>query len=110
MMNIQKMMAQAKGLQDKMKLLQDKMGETMVEGTAGGGAVKIDMTCKGDCKAVTLDPSVVNASEKDMLEDLIKAAINDGKAKGESRMAEETKKMMADLGLPAGMADGKLPF
>lgn len=108
-MNIVKMMQQAKGLQDKMEALQERMGNVMVEGTSGGGAVKIVMTCKGQVYSVDIEPSLIKADEKEMLEDLIKAASNDAKSKGEAMMADETQKMMAELGLPAGMA-GKLPF
>ena len=111
-MNIAKMMSQAKAMQDKMQAMQEKMGNETVDGASGGGLVKITMTCKGVCQSIALDPSVVVASEKDMLEDLLKAAINDAKAKADSKMAEETQKMMAELGLPAGALGGMggLPF
>lgn len=110
-MNIAKMMSQAKAMQDKMQVLQEKMGDEIVEGASGGGVVKVSMSCKGHCQSITLDPSVVVADDKDMLEDLIKAAINDAKAKGDAKMADETQKMMAELGLPAGMlGKGGLPF
>lgn len=107
MMNIQKMMQQAKAMQDKMQVMQAKLGETLVEGSAGGGAVKAVMTCKGECQSISIDPSVMNPAEKDLLEDLIKAAINDAKAKADARLADETQKMMSELGLPAGV---QLPF
>lgn len=111
-MNIAKMMQQAKAMQEKMALMQEKMGLTTVEGSSGGGMVKITMTCKGQCQSITLDPSILVASEKDMTEDLIKAAINDAKAKADAKMAEETQKMMSELGLPPGAlgANGGLPF
>lgn len=108
-MNIAKMMQQAKAMQEKMAVMQDKMGNELVEGSAGGGLVKVTLTCKGQCQGINLDASVVKADEKDMLEDLLKAAINDAKAKADSKMADETQKMMSDLGLPPGMA-GNLPF
>lgn len=111
-MNIVKMMQQAKVMQEKMAVMQEKMGLTLVEGTSGGGLVKITMTCKGVCESITLDPSILVASEKEMTEDLIKAAINDAKAKADAKMADETQKMMAELGLPPGAlgANGGLPF
>ena len=109
-MNIMKMMSQAKAMQEKMQLMQEKMGGVTVEGVSGGGLVKIVLTCKGQCQSVVLDPSVVVANDKEVLEDLLKAAINDAKAKGDARMAEETQKMMAELGLPAGALPGGLPF
>lgn len=106
-MNIAKMMQQAKAMQDKMETMQEKLGEMTVDGASGGGMVKIVMTCKGQCQSITLDPAVVVAAEKEILEDLIKAAINDAKGKADAKMAEETQKIMSDIGLPAGM---KLPF
>jgi DNA-binding YbaB/EbfC family protein len=108
-MNIAKMMQQAKAMQDKMATMQEKMSGVTVEGASGGGLVKVTLTCKGQCQAIHLDPSVVKADEKDILEDLLKAAINDAKTKADAKMAEETQKMMSDLGLPANMA-GNLPF
>ena len=110
-MNIAKMMQQAKAMQDKMQVMQEKMGGVLVEGASGGGVVKVVLTCKGQCQSVTLDPSVVVANDKDILEDLLKAAINDAKSKADAKMAEETQKMMSDLGLPPGMlGSGGLPF
>lgn len=111
MMNIQKMMQQAKAMQEKMAVMQEKMGATTVEGVSGGGLVKVVLTCKGQCQSINLDPSILVASEKEVVEDLIKAALNDARAKGDAKMAEETQKMMADLGLPPGaLGGGGLPF
>lgn len=111
-MNIQKMVQQAKAMQDKMQAMQEKMGSVVVEGASGGGLVKISMTVKGQCQSVIIDPSLMVASEKDVLEDLLKAAMNDARTKADSKMAEETQKMMADLGLPPGAlgGGGGLPF
>lgn len=110
-MNIAKMMQQAKAMQEKMQVMQEQLANVTVEGASGGGLVKITMTCKGQCTALEIDPSILVASEKEVTEDLIKAAINDAKGKAESKMAEETQKMMADLGLPAGaLGGGGLPF
>lgn len=106
-MNIAKMMQQAKAMQDKMQSMDAQMANVTVEGAAGGGMVRLTMTCKGQCQKVALDPSLLNPSEKEIAEDLIMAAINDAKSKADAKMAEETQKMMGDLGLPAGM---KLPF
>ena len=108
-MNIQEMMKQAKAMQDKMAEMQEKLGEVEVEGTAGGGLVKVTMTCKGETRQISIDDSMINPSEKEVLEDLTKAALNDAKSKADQRLAEETQKMMSDMGLPAGAA-GALPF
>lgn len=110
-MNVMKMMQQAKAMQEKMQVMQEKMGNETVEGASGGGLVKVVMTCKGQCQSINLDPSVIVAEDKEVLEDLLKAAINDAKAKGDAKMADETQKMMSDLGLPAGaLGGGGFPF
>lgn len=107
MFNMQKMMQQAKAMQDKMQALQEQLAQEIVEGKAGGGMVSILMTCKGECKKVDIDSSAVNPGDKEVLEDLILAALNDARAKADAHMAAETAKIMGELGLPAG---AKLPF
>ena len=106
-MNIQKMMQQAKEMQTKMAEMQDKLGGLEVEGSAGAGMVKVTMTCKGEVRTLTIDPSVITPEDKEVMEDLIKAALNDAKSKADEKMADETSGMMGDMGLPAGM---NLPF
>lgn len=107
MFNMAKMMQQAKTMQDKMKALQEQMAEELVEGQAGGGAVTIVMTCKGECRKIDIADSAMGGGDKEMLEDLIVAAINDARGKADTYMAAETNKIMAELGLPAG---AQLPF
>lgn len=107
MFNIQKMMAQAKAMQDKMAVLQEQLAQEIVEGKSGGGLVKILMSCKGECKKVEIDDTVVKGGDREVLEDLILAALNDAKGKADTHLADETNKMMSELGLPAG---AKLPF
>lgn len=110
-MNIQQMMKKAQQMQQKMAALQDQLGEVEVQGSAGGGAVSVTMTCKGIMKNVVIDPSVINPAEKDMLEDLIKAACNDARSKADQKMADETQRAMSDMGIPPGMlGGGGLPF
>ena len=106
-MNIQQMMQQAKVMQDKMQDMQEKLGEVEVEGSSGGGMVKIMSTCKGEVRAIHLDDSLIVPADKEVLEDLIKAALNDAKSKADQKLADETQKMMGDLGLPPGT---QLPF
>ena len=101
------MMQQAKAMQDKMQTMQEKLGNVEVEGTAGGGVVTVVATCKGEVRSVKIDDSLMDLNEKDVLEDLIKAAINDAKNKADQKLADETQKMMSELGLPAGV---QLPF
>ena len=70
------LMKQAQAMQDNMKKMQDQLATIEVEGQAGAGMVKVLMTCKNDVKRVSIDPSLLG-EDKDMLEDLIAAAIND---------------------------------
>lgn len=107
MMNIQKMMQQAKTMQEKMQTLQDQLGQQIVEGQSGGGLVKVLITCKNECRKIEIDPSLLKSDDKEILEDLVMAAFNDAKARADARLAEETQKMMAEMGLPAGI---QLPF
>lgn len=109
MMNIQKMMKQAKDMQDKMQVMQEQLAQQEVSGESGGGMVKVTMTCKGEVRTISIDPSLLTPGEKEVIEDLIKAALNNAKSRADDRLAEETQKMMADLGLPPG-AMGGLPF
>tara|TARA_B100001778_G_C18595206_1_gene634329 strand:- start:596 stop:922 length:327 start_codon:yes stop_codon:yes gene_type:complete len=106
-MNIQQIMDQAKAMQIEMQKMQDKLGNVEVTGEAGGGLVKITTTCKGQARKIELDDSIVDASDKDTLEDLIVAAMNDAKKKADDTLADETKKMMTKMGLPSNV---ELPF
>ena len=106
-MNIMQIMQQAKNMQGKMAEMQDKMADVHVTGAAGGGAVTVTMTCKGRVDSVKIQPSVIDPADAGMLEDLVKAAMNDARRKADETMADETRKMMAGMGLPA---DFKLPF
>lgn len=111
MLNIQQMMQKAQVMQKKMADLQEELSGVAVEGQAGGGMVKVVMTCKGQMLTLTIDPSIIVATEKDMLEDLIKAACNDARNRADQKMAEETQKAMSGMGIPAGMlGSGGLPF
>jgi DNA-binding YbaB/EbfC family protein len=107
MINIQKMMQQAQQMQFKLAELQEKFKEIDVHGEAGGGIVKVTLSCSGELRAVYIDPSVISADGKDMIEDLIIAAHNAAHALKDERIKEETAKMMEELGLPK---DQQLPF
>lgn len=106
-MNIQKMMKQAQQMQQKITDLQGELEQREVEGVAGGGMVKLTLTGKNTLLKLSLDDSLLDKDEKEMLEDLIIAAHNDAKKKVEDMFAEEMGKVTAGLGLPPGM---KLPF
>tara|TARA_X000000950_G_scaffold250193_1_gene310652 strand:+ start:34 stop:357 length:324 start_codon:yes stop_codon:yes gene_type:complete len=107
MVNIGNMMKQAQQLQKKMAEAQDKLNEIEVEGSSGGGLVKVTATAKGNFKRITIEDSLMKGDEKEILEDLIIAAINDAKQKGENAAQEEMKSLTGGLPLPPGM---KLPF
>ena len=107
MVNFGNMMKQAQQLQKKMAEAQEKLNEIEVEGSSGGGLVKIITTAKGSFKKISIDDSLIKIDEKEILEDLIVAAINDAKQKGETVTQEEMKSLTGGLPLPPGM---KLPF
>lgn len=107
MVNLGNMMKQAQELQKKMAEAQNKLNEIEVEGTSGGGLVKVIATAKGSFKTISIDESLIKIEEKEILEDLIIAAINDAKQKGENAAQEQMKSLTGGLPLPPGM---KLPF
>ncbi len=107
MVNFGNMMKQAQQLQKKMAEAQEKLNQIEVEGISGGGLIKVTATAKGEFKRIQLDESLLKSDEKDILEDLIIAAINDAKNKGEEAAQEEMKSVTGGLPLPPGM---KLPF
>jgi nucleoid-associated protein EbfC len=100
------LMKQAQQMQENMKRAQDELAQTEVEGASGAGLVKVVMTCKHDVKRITIDPSLL-ADDKDMLEDLVAAAFNDGLRRAEEVSAEKMGKLTAGMPLPPGM---KFPF
>ena len=107
MVNIGNMMKQAQDLQKKMAEAQEKLNSIEVEGLSGGGMVKVIATAKGEIKYIKIDDSLILKEEKEMMEDLIVAAINDAKQKGEIASQEEMKSLTGGIPLPPGM---KLPF
>ncbi|RKK02733.1 YbaB/EbfC family nucleoid-associated protein [Pseudoroseomonas wenyumeiae] len=113
MKNLAGMMKQAQQMQAKMQEMQAKLEATLVEGAAGGGMVKVTLSGKGDMKKLTVDPSLVDPEEKEVLEDLIVAAHADARAKVEAMMAEEMQKATAGINIPGmggGLGGFKLPF
>ena len=107
MKNLGQMMKQAQEMQSRMADMQKRLEQEEVTGLSGGGMVQVTLTGKGDARRVSLDPKIVDAQEKEVLEDLIVAAMNDARAKVEARLAEEMSKLTGGLSLPPGM---KLPF
>ena len=107
MKNLGNLMKQAQQMQAKMQEMQAKLGELEVEGQAGAGMVKVVLNGRGEARSVKLDASVVDPEDKEVLEDLIVAAINDAKGKVEAHVAEKTQELMGGMKLPPGMS---LPF
>ncbi len=100
------LMKQAQQMQENMRRVQEELAGTEVEGQSGAGLVKVTMTCKFAVKRVAIDPSLL-AEDKDMLEDLVAAAFNDGVAKAEAITQAKMSGFTAGLNLPPGM---NLPF
>ena len=107
MVNFGNMMKQAQQLQKKMAEAQEKLSSIEVEGVSGGGVVKVIATAKGEIKRISLDESLLKPEDKKIIEDLIVAAVNDAKDKGEQAAQEEMKSLTGGMPLPPGM---KLPF
>ena len=100
------LMKQAQAMQDNLKKAQEELATIEVEGQSGAGLVKVVMTCKHDVKRIMIDPSLL-ADDKDMLEDLVAAAFNDGVRRAEELSQEKMGKLTAGMPLPPGM---KFPF
>jgi DNA-binding YbaB/EbfC family protein len=107
MKNLGNLMKQAQEMQSKMAEMQQKMQEMEISGTSGGGMVQVVINGKGDLRNLTIDKSIIDPEEKEMLEDLIVAAFNDAKAKVEEVMKEQMAEVTGGLKLPPGM---NLPF
>ena len=102
-----KMMKAAQEMKDRMEKLQDEMHNMIVTGESGAGLVRAVCSAKGELKSLDIDPTIFQPSEKEVVEDLILAAIKDAQKRAQERMQQEQARMMQDLGLPA---DVKLPF
>lgn len=100
------MMKQVQQMQDNVKKVQDSLATIEVEGQSGAGLVKVTMTCKNDVKRIVIDPSLLG-DDKDMLEDLVAAAVNDAVRKAEATASEKMAAVTAGMPMPPGM---KFPF
>jgi len=100
------LMKQAQQMQDNLKQAQEDLARIEVEGQAGAGLVKVLMTCRHDVKRVTIDPSLLG-EDRDMLEDLIAAAINDAVRRVEATTQEKMSGLTMGMPMPPGL---KLPF
>ncbi len=107
MKNLGAMMKQAQQMQAKMGEMQEQLARTEVSGSSGAGMVRVTLTGKAEARRVVIDPSLMGAEDKEVLEDLLVAAFNDAKAKVEAQVAEKMSELTGGLQLPPGL---QLPF
>jgi DNA-binding YbaB/EbfC family protein len=107
MQNLEELMKMAQEAQNKLMQAQEDLDKVEVEGASGGGLVKIRASAKGRIIAVTIDESLLQPSEKQMVEDLVAAAINDARAKADVAATEAMRGATGGLQLPPGF---KMPF
>ena len=107
MKNLGQMMKQAQEMQTKMQEMQEKLAEIEIGGSSGAGMVTVTLSGKGDLRKLSIDPSLFNSDDSEVVEDLVVAAFADAKSKLEVRVAEEMSKLTGGLNLPPGFT---LPF
>ena len=107
MPNFEEILQMAQNAQAELQKAQDNLDKVEVEGASGGGLVKVRATAKGRILNVDIDESLLQPSEKSMVEDLIAAALNDARGKADAAAQEEMAKMTSGLQLPPGF---KMPF
>jgi nucleoid-associated protein EbfC len=107
MKNLGNILKQAQNIQARMGEVQEELREMEVEGQAGAGMVKAVLNGKGEMRALTIDPAIVDKDDIGVLEDLIVAAVNDARVKADAISQEKMSALTAGLPLPPGM---KLPF
>jgi len=100
------LMKQAQQMQENMRKAQEQLGQLEVQGEAGAGLVKVLMSCRHDVKRVSIDPSLMG-DDREMLEDLVAAAMNDAVRKAEAMTQEKMSGVTAGMPMPPGM---KFPF
>jgi DNA-binding YbaB/EbfC family protein len=106
-MNLDEILKAAQSMQEKLGAAQNRLDEIMVDGASGGGMVRVQASAKGRVARVEIDPSLLEPGSKEMLEDLIVAAMNDARVKAEAAAGAEMQKVTAGLPIPPGM---KMPF
>ena len=107
MKNLGQMMKQAQEMQSKMNEMQNKLAEMEVIGSSGAGMIEVTLSGKSNVRKIKIDPSLINPSDPEVLEDLIVAAFNDAKSKVEAKVSDEMAEMTGGIQLPPGF---KLPF
>lgn len=99
-MNIQKLMKQAQQMQAGLAAKQEQLAQETVEASVGGGKVTVTATCAGDVLSIKIDPSVVDASDVEFLEDLVLKGVQEAITTGKEKAAAEMKKLTGGLGIP----------
>jgi DNA-binding YbaB/EbfC family protein len=107
MVNFNQFLKQAQAMQQKMQDAQEQMAQTQYIGKAGGGLVEIIATGRGEIQKVSIDLSLLKEEEKEMLEDLIKVAVNDAKQKCDQDSQNSLSNALGGMSLPPGF---KMPF
>ncbi len=107
MMNMNDILKQAQKIQEKMKKVQDELANIKVEATAGGGMVKVVANCKLEIESISIEKSVIDPEDKEMMEDLVAAAVNQAIKNAQERANEEMKKvtggLLGGLNLPGNL-------
>ena len=103
MRDLMGIMKQAQAMQQKMQDMQAELDTVEVQGASGGGFVKVTMTAKGEMKGVSIDRSLMNPDETEILEDLVVAAVNDARGKAERAAQERMQELTKGLPLPPGL-------
>ncbi|MEC9341479.1 MAG: YbaB/EbfC family nucleoid-associated protein [Pseudomonadota bacterium] len=98
--NMNQLLKQAQQMQKQMEKAQAELGSIEVQGESGGGLVKVTMTCRHDVRRVAVDPSLLTEDDREMLEDLVAAAINDAVRRVESTVQEKMSGMLGGMPLP----------
>lgn len=99
-MNIQKLMKQAQQMQAGLAAKQEQLAQETVEASVGGGKVTVTATCAGDVLSIKIDPSVVDATDVEFLEDLVLKGVQEAITTGKEKAAAEMKKLTGGLGIP----------
>lgn len=107
MKNLGQMMKQAQEMQARMQAMQERLEEEEISGASGGGMVAVTLNGKGMLRRIKIDPTLANADDVEMLEDLIVAAFNDAKTKVEALVAAKMSELTGGIQLPPGF---KMPF
>ncbi len=106
MKGLANIMKQAQKMQEQIAKIQGELAQKKVEATSGGGMVTVEVNGQQEILSIRIEPEVINPDDKEMLEDLVLSAVNEGLRKSKDLMKEEMTKVAGGLGLPPGLALG----